>query len=904
MSYQTFCHVFCWNRVIEQYKLARGGEDMKAVTESIKQINYGSAASAQTALRDGQFVPYFQPIVELRSGQLAGFEVLARWRHPQHGLVSPDQFISLAEKQGWIDTLTQQLLLKAFADAKSIPEPLTLSVNISPVQLRNSTLQELIRNAAERTEFSLKRLIVEITESALIDNLDHARKIADELKAMGCKLALDDFGTGYSSLSHLQSLPFDELKVDRSFVSSMTERRESRKIVAGVVGLGQSLGLRTVAEGIETREQAEAMLWLGCDFGQGWYYGRPMPAEDIPSVLATLRRKLTTESVSPLKTIADLDGPLSQRIAHLQAVYDGAPVGLCFLDKKLRHANINQRLADFNGIPISDHIGRTVAELVHPDLYRAIEPYLLRALKGEVMTGLEVTAPPQPGKECRTFTSSYQPAFDEAGEVIGISIAVLDTSQAKRTEITLLETEVRHSSTLLFSPHIPWIMDSEGRNLEVSPLWETITGQTPEQTLGFGFQAVIHPDDLQALMPYYQSSFVTGKPIDVEYRIRTKEGDWLWMRSRGRARRGSDGQIIEWYGTDEDINELKGLKSEIGPRTNATRQFAALPSGNGSGAELAAILQTLEADPVTAIANLLGSDWSGIRQIFQSVPTGITIADVRDPEMPLVYVNRAFETITGYTMEEVRGRNCRFLQGNEINEFSLAPLRRALSERRDASAVLKNFRKDGTRFRNELRLSPIRDRSGDVTHYIGIQTDVTTRVELQEDLMHLAHHDPLTGLVSRVLLLDRMVLALQRAERAGRMVAVLFLDMDNLKLVNDGFGFDAGDAMLKCVAHRLQSAKRKHETAARLGGDEFIVMLEDLRDEDEAAAILQRLTDDLHRPMWTSQGRLDPSASIGMAIYPRDGRTPGELLRAADLAAFTEKNLYRDTGRATLSNNY
>jgi EAL domain-containing protein (putative c-di-GMP-specific phosphodiesterase class I) len=237
---------------------------MNAENDSI-QVLSPCNAFALRALAEGQFLPYFQPIVTLRSGQLAGFEILARWKHPEHGMVSPDQFIPMAEKQGWIDALTQQLLWKAFAVADCLPEPLTLSVNISPVQLQNLALPGLILNAAEGAGFSLNRLVIEITESALIDNLDCSRSIAEELKVLGCRLSLDDFGTGYSSLSHLQALPFDELKIDRSFVSSMTEKRASRKIVAAVVGLGQSLGLRTIGEGIETREQAETMLWLGCD---------------------------------------------------------------------------------------------------------------------------------------------------------------------------------------------------------------------------------------------------------------------------------------------------------------------------------------------------------------------------------------------------------------------------------------------------------------------------------------------------------------------------------------------------------------------------------------------------------------------------------------------------------------
>jgi PAS domain S-box-containing protein len=427
---------------------------MKAFAESDKLVNYGTAANAQQALRLGQFVPYFQPIVSLRSGQLAGFELLARWLHPQHGLVCPDQFISLAEKQGWIDTLTLHLLRKAFFKAESIPEPLTLSVNISPVQLRTSDLPGLIRRAAEGTTFSLTRLVIEITESALIDNLKQAKSIAGELRDMGCKLALDDFGTGYSSLLHLQALPFDELKVDRSFVSSMTENRDSRKIVAGVVGLGQSLGLRTVAEGIETREQAETMLWLGCDLGQGWYYGRPLPADELSEVVETPRQKLSSASSSPWQDISssNLDGSLTQRIANLQAVYDGAPVGLCFVDKNLRYVNVNQRMADANGFSVKEHLGRTIGELVPPMVYSTIEPHLQRALHGQPVAGLEVKRRSRnPEDGLLTLSVSYQPARDEAGEVIGISIAVMDVTESKRAEETSRQCADRYRQAIQLS---------------------------------------------------------------------------------------------------------------------------------------------------------------------------------------------------------------------------------------------------------------------------------------------------------------------------------------------------------------------------------------------------------------------------------------------------------------------
>jgi EAL domain-containing protein (putative c-di-GMP-specific phosphodiesterase class I) len=188
--------------------------------------------------------------------------------HATKGIIPPDDFILLAERDGWIHELTYQILEKAFRSALPLLSALQLSVNIAPIQLRDRSLAKQFEEVARLTGFSLERVMVEITESALTDNLAQARLIAEELKELGCKLTLDDFGTGYSSLRHLQSLPFDELKVDKSFVGSMAQKRDSRKIVAAVVGLGQSLGLTTVAEGVESHEQAEMLLWLGCDIGQ------------------------------------------------------------------------------------------------------------------------------------------------------------------------------------------------------------------------------------------------------------------------------------------------------------------------------------------------------------------------------------------------------------------------------------------------------------------------------------------------------------------------------------------------------------------------------------------------------------------------------------------------------------
>jgi PAS domain S-box-containing protein len=394
------------------------------------------------ALENGEFLPYFQPQIQLRSGKLTGFEVLARWNHGTNGIIPPDDFIPMAERDGWIHALTYQILVKAFSSVLPLPGALQLSVNISPLQLRDRSLAKQFEEIAKLTGFSLERVMVEITESAMTDNLAQARLTAEELKELGCKLTLDDFGTGYSSLRHLQSLPFDELKVDRSFVSSMVEKRDSRKIVAAVVGLGQSLGLTTVAEGVEAREQAEMLLWLGCDTGQGWLFGRPEPAESLYTVLSAPRQKVATGIAFPWKnlSIGSIEGLPAQKLAQLQAVYDGAPVGLGFLDRGLRYVNLNRQLARMGGRSVEEYLGRTAQEMV-PDLYPKFEPYIRRALQGEAIAGFEIDVPATGASGARTFLVSYQPARDEAGEVVGVSIAVLDFTARRQAEEKLQQYE-------------------------------------------------------------------------------------------------------------------------------------------------------------------------------------------------------------------------------------------------------------------------------------------------------------------------------------------------------------------------------------------------------------------------------------------------------------------------------
>ncbi len=234
----------------------------------------------------GEFVPYYEQQIDLVTGSLHGFEMLARWNHPERGLVSPDEFIGIAEECGLIGDLSMSVMRQAFETARHWDSGLSLSVNISPIQLKDPWLAQKIAKLLVETGFSPERLEIEITESSLFECLGLAQSIVASLKNLGVRLALDDFGTGYSSLAHLRALPFDRIKIDRSFVSTINENSDSAVIVTAITRLAESLGLAVTAEGIEDEVIEARLRAIGTFKGQGYLFGRPAAADEIARMLA------------------------------------------------------------------------------------------------------------------------------------------------------------------------------------------------------------------------------------------------------------------------------------------------------------------------------------------------------------------------------------------------------------------------------------------------------------------------------------------------------------------------------------------------------------------------------------------------------------------------------------------
>src|SRR6202042_3040132 len=245
------------------------------------------------AIAAGGFETHYQPLVNLRNNEGDGGEALLRWRHPERGMISPADFIPIAEETGLICEIGDWVLATACAEAMNWPPNIRLAVNVSPVQFRSHAFSLKVANVLATTGLSASRLELEITEAVLIRDDDAALNLLQHLRNIGVRIALDDFGTGYSSLSYLRRFPFDKIQIDRCFVDGITDSDGASAIVQAVIGLGRSLGMTTTAEGVETEAQLDLVCKEGCTEVQGFLFSVPLPANAANEFASRLRLPMT-----------------------------------------------------------------------------------------------------------------------------------------------------------------------------------------------------------------------------------------------------------------------------------------------------------------------------------------------------------------------------------------------------------------------------------------------------------------------------------------------------------------------------------------------------------------------------------------------------------------------------------
>jgi EAL domain-containing protein (putative c-di-GMP-specific phosphodiesterase class I) len=245
----------------------------------VAQYRHWIESELHIAFERGDFDVHYQPQLNLLKGNTVGYEALIRWKHPQRGMIPPTEFVPVAEETGMINLIGDWVLRRACRDARHLPENCFVAVNISPVQFTAKDFVERVRRILDETGLDPSRLELEVTETAMMQDRERAAAILEELGQMGISVAVDDFGTGYSNLSYLIDFQFKKLKIDRSFVARMEADQNTGAVISTIVGLSRALGVRTIAEGVETEEQATLLKAAGCEVVQGFLFGEPVPLD-------------------------------------------------------------------------------------------------------------------------------------------------------------------------------------------------------------------------------------------------------------------------------------------------------------------------------------------------------------------------------------------------------------------------------------------------------------------------------------------------------------------------------------------------------------------------------------------------------------------------------------------------
>jgi predicted signal transduction protein with EAL and GGDEF domain len=285
------------NADLALYRAKTEGRDRICVFDpgmevDIREQRLLKADLAEAVARE-QFEVHYQPIVDIQSRRVVEVEALVRWRHPERGMIPPDQFIKLAEQTGQIRAIGAFVLRTACAEAAKWPGAVGVCVNLSAVQFGRGNLVALVRGALAVSGLSPGRLTLEVTETALMENIVSSREVLAAIREIGVRIALDDFGSGYSSLSYLQAFPLDSIKIDRSFIAAMESNPRTQDIVALIAAIATRLGARTVAEGVETRAQLDLVRAAGCDCAQGYWFSRPQPIDKLEiSVTETVEAQM------------------------------------------------------------------------------------------------------------------------------------------------------------------------------------------------------------------------------------------------------------------------------------------------------------------------------------------------------------------------------------------------------------------------------------------------------------------------------------------------------------------------------------------------------------------------------------------------------------------------------------
>ena len=823
----------------------------------------------------------------MQSSAVIGFEVLARWTDEDGKPIPPSAFIPVAEDSGLIDALTKKIVLAACSEATAWPGSFILAINLSPIQFRGPDLFESLVGSIRATGFPLNRIQVEVTESALLNEDDTVNATIQSLKSVGIGLALDDFGTGFSSLTRLHAFPFDKLKIDMSFVRSMQHDSGSRKIVGSVIGLGQSLGMTVVAEGVETEEQAAILQKLGCDVGQGWLFGKPLDAEETGRLLRSREQKAMPSHGA--------NASLFQRVHHLDALYQSAPIGLCFLDVDLRHVSVNNRFAAMLGLTPEEMIGKTVHEFMPAREARHVTRDLRRVLAGEIV----VVDSYQPVGTTNAFFVINQRVDDDAGEPIGISVTAIDVTDRKAVESVLRDAEDHARWSIELSPHIPWVADARGVITFMGPTPDCSKQTTVDRIADWHER--MHPDDRPRVRKEWMDWLPSGKPFETMFRLRLQDESWRWMLSRAKPHRDATGKVSKWYGVITEVAVQDDLELKISQYTERLGQAEQTLAGDGRSPEIRAA-SAASLGPGGAIGSEASSESedtlpaellvSMLVRMFEFAPIAMSITTSDTQTSSYVKVNDAYLRLTGLKWQDIKGKRLT-ADGAAIDNPGRDRRHKLLAEQGSYELEEVDITyADGTII--PTLISAQRTVIDDVSFDVEVILDVSARVrqqrEIENALKASARMDALTGLPNRAAFDEFLADAVDRNLKNDRKLALAFVDLNKFKAVNDTLGHSAGDEVLRIVASRLRESFRATDFIARIGGDEFVIMLDmDRRIAGDLQSHLKETMERVFKPIPIGGALTFTGAAVGVTFLQAED-TAQSYVERADEYMYIAKN--------------
>jgi diguanylate cyclase (GGDEF)-like protein/PAS domain S-box-containing protein len=501
------------------------------------------------------------------------------------------------------------------------------------------------------------------------------------------------------------------------------------------------------------------------------------------------------------------------------------------------------------GLAPDEALHKPVQNLFAPALWQESERalQLLPASQGSVE--LDTGNPAQAGARRLKFAAR----FDEAGAFTGCSVSTgaggaagLSADEAHEQMAAQCKAEREEISQLPLEQLLElwggpfYVLDQAGRLLLWNRQLEMATGKTGEELYLVNYLELLHPAHREMAETRFRKVLERDTHVQMEAAFVPHGPAKPYLFNSGRFNRGGHFYVC---GMALDVSQKRQQEESLRLLLRA----------------------------VSAASN------------------GIVITRCAGNDNPIEYVNPAFERITGYTAAESLGRDSRFMAAPGLDKAERADLRQAIAERREINVVFRNRRKDGGLFWNDLRVTPVADETGNVTHFVGVINDITAMKERTDSLEHEVNHDPLTGLANRNLLWDRLEQALHAAQRNKSLVAVIFFDLNKFKQINDTLGHEVGDQVLRVVAKRLQATVRDTDTVARLSGDEFVLVLADQPSLRFTVRMIERLRANLIKPVAYDSQEIEVGASIGISVFPHDGATAFELVRAADVAMYHSK---------------